>query len=504
MNSASNTNTGWRGPRFRLPARLCALAGILAILTAGSAIVAAPLAAAASVPTVSSSPFVSSPAHKTWYRIPAIIKNAQGDLLAFAERRDNDTSNDRGNFDVVMRKSSNGGLTWGPLKTVANDGANTVMSPSPVLDPATGDVLLVTCIRTTRDTYKGIFMQRSTDGGDTFTPLSQSQIKVGGNWKGGLTGPGHGIVLRNGEHAGRILIALGYRRSGYYGGYGVYSDDGGRTWRTGFDQADTSGKIGYIEGTIAELPDGRLVIGYRDKLATTPGKTRYYGYSSDGGESLSTGFAPQSNMKIHSVEGSLLSPTGTQGGLLLFSAPAYTSAADRTLRRDMAIFVSRDAGVTWGKPYHVELESKPAAYSDLVQIDDGTVGILYETGKVKWRERIVFRQISLTELANPTLIASSLKASLTARRITTSRRGTVKAAVAVKGIGSPAGQVKVKFTRTTGASRTVTVTLTYSNRGTKYVTLPKMKRGTYKITVTYTGTSRIAAKTVSAGTLTVK
>ena len=516
MESLSDLNAERRVRRFGPPALSHVLAGLFVALVVVSAPLAVPATAladtsvATSTPAAntttlySSSPFVSSPAKKTWYRIPAIMKNAAGDLLAFAERRDNDTSNDRGNFDVVMRKSTNGGRTWGPLKVVANDGANTVMSPSPVLEPATGDVLLITCIRTTKDVYKGIFMQRSTDGGDSFTALSESQIQPRGSWKGGLTGPGHGLVLTSGSHAGRILIALGYRKSNYYGGYGIYSDDGGRSWATGYDQADKSGKIGYIEGTVAELPNGELIIGYRDKLATTPGKTRYYAYSSDGGESLSTGFTQESNLKIHSVEGSLLNAIGTHSDLLLFSSPAYTSAADRSLRRDMAIFVSKDQGVTWAKPYYLELESKPASYSDLVQVDDGTVGILYETGKARWRERITFRQVRLNELISPTKVASSLKASLSAHAVTRTRKATVKTAVAVKGIGSPAGKVSVRFTRTTGTSGTVTVTLTYSNKGTRYVSLPKLKRGSYRISVTYSGTSRISAKTVSAGTLTVR
>jgi sialidase-1 len=456
-----------------------------------------------SAPLYSSSPFVSSPSHHTWYRIPAIVMNSQGDLLAFAERRDNDGSDDRGDFDIVLRRSTDGGRTWGILRTIADDGANAILSPAPVVDPATGDVLLFTSIKDTKGVSKGLFLQRSTDGGTTFTPLSASRITVAG-WKGGLTGPGHGIVLRSGEHAGRIVVALGYRTSTYYGGYGIYSDDGGRSWRAGYDGADRSGHIGYIEGTIAELPGGGLVISYRDKLATTPGETRYYAYSYDGGETLATGFAAQSEMKIHSVEGSLLNPAGTYGGLLLFSAPSYTSAADRTLRRDMAIFVSTDAGATWRTPYHLELESKPAAYSDLVQLDDGTVGVLYETGTVKWRERIVFRQIRLADLANPAKVASSVKAGLSARSVTAAHRATVRVTVAIKGVGSPIGKVRVTFTRTSGASGSVMITLTYSNRGTRYVTLPKLKRGTYRISVTYGGTSRIAAKTVSAGTLTVR
>jgi sialidase-1 len=451
----------------------------------------------------SSSPFVSKPSKKVWYRIPAIIENAQGYLLAFAEKRDNDTS-DMGDFAVAVCRSTNGGRTWSSPKTIADDGKNRVSNPVPVLDPQTGDVLLITSVRNANDTYKGIYLQRSTDGGSTFTSLAESRIKPEGSWKGGLTGPGHGIVLTQGAHAGRIVIALGYKTAKYYGAYGIYSDDGGTTWQTGYDQADTSGKVAYVEGTIAELPSGEFYIGYRDKNSTTPGKTRLYALSSDGGASLSTSFAAQSTLKIHSVEGSVLNPIGSQSGQLLFSSPTYTSAKDRSLRRDMGIFVSTDGGATWGTPYQVELESKPAAYSDLVQLNDSTVGILYETGTKKWRERIVFRQILMSEISDPTKVASSVKAALSAKTVTTSRKAKVKVVVAVKGIGSPAGKVSVNFTRTGKGSGSVTVTLAYSNKGKRYITLPKLKKGAYKVSVIYRGTSRIKAKTVSIGTLRVK
>jgi sialidase-1 len=515
MESLSDLNTERRVRRFGLPALSHVLVGLFVALVVVSAPLAVPATALAdtSVATstvatasrpYSSNPFISSPARKTWYRIPAIITNARGDLLAFAERRNNSNKTDLGNFDIVMRKSTNGGHTWGPLKVVANDGANTVMSPVPVLDRATGDILLITCIHTTSGGSKGAFMQRSTDGGDTFTPLLQGSFRPRGSWKGGVPGPGSGIVLANGPHAGRILVAFGYKSANRYGGYGMYSDDGGRSWVTGYDQAGTAGKVGYIEGTLAELSDGTVVISYRDRFASDPAKTRYTAYSTDGGQSLSSGFTRQSNLRINPVEASLLNPTGTFSGLLLFSAPSATARGNPKLRRDMAIFTSSDHGLTWSKPYHLDLEPRQAAYSDQVQVGDGGVGVLYETGKTSWGERITFRYIPLAELTNPTLAASSVKASLSARSVSTTRRVTVKTTVAVKGIGSPSGNVHVKYTRTTGASGQVSAGLSFANRGLRYVTLPKLKRGSYRISVTYSGTSRISAKTVSVGTLTVR
>ena len=44
----------------------------------------------------------------------------------------------------------------------------------------------------------------------------------------------------------------------------------------------------------------------------------------------------------------------------------------------MSVFVSRTSGATFGKVYPVELESRPGSYSDLVQVDDETIGIVLE------------------------------------------------------------------------------------------------------------------------------
>jgi len=470
-----------------------------AALAALFAVALAPTSALA----VTSNPFVAKPSVHRWFRIPAIITNAQGDLLAFAELRDNANTTDMGDFDIAMRRSTDGGRTWTALKVVADDGINRISNPVPILDPATGDILLVTSIRYRNNTNKGLYLQRSTDGGVTFSPLSRGLFRPGGNFHGGLPGPGHGIVLRNGPHAGRIVIALGYKRGDYYGGSGIYSDDGGRTWTAGFDFCDPSARIGYMEGTLAELANGDIYISYRDKYSTNPSKMRYDAISTDGGESLVSGIAAQATLKLHSVQGSVLALTGTNAGKMIFSSPTLLSAKDRTLRRDMGIFMSTDGGSTWGRPYRVVLVSRPAAYSDLVQVDDSTVAILYETGTRKWRERIEFRTIPIDELVTPPQLPVAVRAALSDSTVTSASRARVRVALSVPGMSGPSGTAVVTY-RSASGSGDVSVGFTSVNRGIRYAVLPRLARGTYSITVSYSGTSRIAHRTVPGGTLRVR
>ncbi len=47
------------------------------------------------------------------FRIPANVGTSDGTLLAFAEGRKN-SSIDSGDIDLVLRRSHDNGLTWGP------------------------------------------------------------------------------------------------------------------------------------------------------------------------------------------------------------------------------------------------------------------------------------------------------------------------------------------------------------------------------------------------------
>jgi sialidase-1 len=56
------------------------------------------------------------------YRIPALLRTATGSLLAFAEARRSPSCADRGDIDLVVRRSTNNGRTWGPIRVVLSGG----------------------------------------------------------------------------------------------------------------------------------------------------------------------------------------------------------------------------------------------------------------------------------------------------------------------------------------------------------------------------------------------
>ena len=73
------------------------------------------------------------------YRIPSIITSNKGTLLAFCEARE---SGDTGNIDVLMKRSTDNGITWSDQIIVWSDGENTCGNPTPVIDHQTGRIWL--------------------------------------------------------------------------------------------------------------------------------------------------------------------------------------------------------------------------------------------------------------------------------------------------------------------------------------------------------------------------
>jgi BNR/Asp-box repeat. len=350
------------------------------------------------------------------YRVPSVVRGADGRLFVFAERRNNNYDNDdEGDFDISMATSTDDGCTWSAPRVVSNAGSARVSNPVPVYVAAVDKVLLMTTVKAKDSSsstgYRFSLNQQwiSADGQQV-----SSLTKLDG-WPG-MSGTGHAIVLANGYHAGRIVVPLGStRQDGKRVPRSLISDDNGATWTIGWEQA-SPGKLKLIEGTVAELTNGSLLASYRDKGdgVPTPGSNRVSAISTDGGASLATTFTAMSGVKTVPTGGSLLQLTGSSN-LLLFSSPSNTSGK-LTQRKGMRIFISTDQGKSWKKGLAVGSSTDPAYYSDLVQLNDSTVGLVYEngygSGKSYWH-KIAFKQVTVSALNQSLLPTLSKKKSPT-------------------------------------------------------------------------------------------
>lgn len=364
-------------------------------------------AASAAPGCASSVPFTSGTDGYDTFRIPAVVRAANGALVAFAEGR-RDSAGDSGAIQTVSRTSRDGGCTWSALSVVDSNGDATAGNPTPVL-ARDGELVLLTVhngLVSEKQIMSGeasaqdsrrVFVSRSQDNGRTWSAARDitADAKLPG-WRWYATGPGHATLLRHGPHAGRIVVPANHSsappagsadvgtEAKYYGGHDLYSDDNGRTWHIGFTDDRTDGVIAANETSATELPDGTLYFSSRNQGSAA--EHRVDGYSFDGGKTLVRPYQAQPALSGTKVEGSVLQTTIPW--LLVYSGPA-----DPATRAVMQLRLSTDRGRTWAPGR--TLTTGPAAYSDLVQADPGTLGLLYETGAAGPYEKIVFERIPL-------------------------------------------------------------------------------------------------------------
>ncbi|AZQ32299.1 laminin G [Streptomyces cyaneochromogenes] len=338
------------------------------------------------------------------FRIPSIVQTTRGTLLAFAEGRVR-TCGDAGDIDIVLKRSTDGGRTWGPLQVVSEGAGDTHGNPAPIVDRTTGRILLpqthnpasadgtscaVPCARRPH-------LQYSDDDGSTWTrPRDLSaQIKPP-HWNSWYaTGPVHGIQLTRGSHPGRLVFSVntetwnGSRVTANHAAL-ISSDDGGNTWRRRATDSwliatDGTFRQKPSEVTLTEHTDGTILVSGREQDGTDLGH-RAQTFSRDGGDSFATRFRSLPDLYTPQVQGATLQ----LGNRILLSCPG-----DPDRRRTMMIRSSYDGGATWESVDRGTVVTQDwSGYSDMVHIGGGVVGLMYEGGTVDARDEIRFARFN--------------------------------------------------------------------------------------------------------------
>ena len=226
------------------------------------------------------------------YRIPAIVAAPNGDLLAFCEGRRSGRG-DSGDIDLVMKRSSDGGKTWSDQRVLWDDGDHVCGNPCAVVDRKGRVQLLLThnlghdheseIIAGTSEGTRTVWQMTSADSGATWSePREITSSAKRENWTWYATGPGIGIRLERGEHAGRLVIPCDHieAETKRYFSHVILSDDDGETWRIG----GVSPRDQLNECQAAELADGTVVVNMRNYDRTR--KARAVMESKDGGETF--------------------------------------------------------------------------------------------------------------------------------------------------------------------------------------------------------------------------
>jgi sialidase-1 len=340
--------------------------------------------------------FVSGQDGYHTYRIPAVIRAKDGTLLAFCEARKS-SGGDSGNIDLVLKRSHDGGRTWGPQQVVWDDGDNTCGNACPVLDESTGTLwLLLThnigsdhekqiAARTAKGT-RTVWVASSTDHGATWTkPVEITSTTKKPEWTWYATGPGIGIQIKDGAHKGRLVIPCDHNyddeieKKHLSGSHAIYSDDQGKTWQLG---APIKPKVNECQ--VVELFDGRGTL-LMNMRSNTGRNVRAHATSTDGG---ATWTAPQDAPPLIEpvCQASIL--RHESGKLILFSNPAAKTRVNLTVR------ASADDTKTWRDV--AVLHEGPSAYSSLVSLGGNEAGCLYERGEKRAYEKITFARVPLS------------------------------------------------------------------------------------------------------------
>ncbi|HUM51562.1 MAG TPA: sialidase family protein [Chitinophagales bacterium] len=296
------------------------------------------------------------------FRIPTIIATNNGKLLAFCEGRNN--LFDNGNIDIVMKTSVDNGTTWSNIQVIWNEGNNTCGNPSPVVNKATGDIIVVATLNNDK-----VVMLRSTDEGSNWDKPKDITASVKStDWKWYAAGPVHAIQVGNGLYKNRIVIPCNHTVSGSnkHISHVIYSDDNGNTWQLGGSLAAEQ----TDECTVAEISDGQLLLNMRNSDRDLP--NRKISISKDGG--ITWSIPVFDTALVEPVCQGALLRYSFQPNVLLFSNPKH-----KKRRKNLTLSISTDNGKSWKK--NITICKKPSAYSDLVKLANGDILCIFEAGK---------------------------------------------------------------------------------------------------------------------------
>lgn len=284
-------------------------------------------------------------------RFPNVVVTMDGTILASF-----------GSSEVMVRRSTDGGATWGPPISIAKPG---FQGGGMTVDETNGDILAFV---EEKHPPAPLAVYRSSDDGKTWT---RQETTIHADKNGHVPSMhmnDHGITLRHGKHKGRLV-----RPSRHYGKAtsreewpnhytnAIYSDDGGKTWHA----SDPFPENGTGEAAVAELSDGRIYYNSRVHWQERPRNTRRRSaISHDGGKTWQ-------DWQIVDVlpDGHQHRSYGCMGGLVRLPVAGqdvliYSNLDTPAAKRErITLWASFDGGKTW--PVKRLVFDGSSAYSSL-------------------------------------------------------------------------------------------------------------------------------------------
>ena len=349
------------------------------------------------------------------YRIPALAKCANGNLIAIADYRYCKADIGNGPIDLHYRISRDNGRTWGEERILA-DGDDTLkgndwryaFGDACVVADAEGSNVVLFCVgghvgffEATSDNPQHIVRFRSNDNGETWDKGTCITDVIYNLYDSPSLGKPSAIFLTS----GRILQSKRIKIGNYFRlyiahpikgrGVGViYSDDFGQSWRVLGSPENLPSKA-CDEAVVEELPDGRILLSVR-----TQGKRMIntFSYSSER-EAIGTWAkeAPAEGIdNVNACNGELLIvPTicksnGKKVNVILHSLPQSSE------RKDVGFYYKEVEATKWEKG--LKVSSTSSCYSTMLLLNDGSIGLLYEENGHDGGYDIVFERLFFEDI----------------------------------------------------------------------------------------------------------
>lgn len=325
----------------------------------------------------------------TRYRIPALTQLNNGDLLAvfdFRPKMDDLPSN----IGVAMRRSIDGGKTWGPIQTIHYEQApKGEGDPSVLVERTTGKIFVFYAGSVNRGYGSSapgnseddpntmtVHYSWSDDNGNTWQQERITEQVKDASWAGIFAASGEGIQVRSGQYAGRLVQQFVAKVEGKNHNVSLYSDDLGETWQFGEPANPTGGSGWGDENKVAELSDGTLMMNTRIG-------PRGVMLSHDGGQSWDYDTYYQDWQQIDPYSNGAISRIYPDAPADSAEAkmPLLVNSEDFDIRHNDTAKVSCDDGKTW--PGRIQIYEGASAYITPTPIKEdgeyrGKMGLLFE------------------------------------------------------------------------------------------------------------------------------
>lgn len=267
-----------------------------------------------------------------------------------------------GNSGVTIRRSEDGGKSWGKPITIAEKGYN---GGGSIVDTGSGDILIFV---EDRQPPAPLTVYRSKDDGKTWN--SQETIikkDLNGN-NPSMHMNESGITLEFGPKKGRLLRATRFygsneREAEWSKHYtnAIYSDDGGVNWKTSSPFPEN----GTGEAALVQLSDGRVYYNSRVHWPERPNnRRRREAWSDDGGETwkkwkIIEALPDGDQGRAYGCMAGMARIPSSDKDVIIFS----NLDTDASVRERVSVWASLDGGKTW--PVKRLVDPDRSGYSSL-------------------------------------------------------------------------------------------------------------------------------------------